>query len=393
MKSIFSALFNYAKAEQSFARENFTTEALAGAIRFDHAPFLRWLVEQDLADTTSTFVSVETQCHEVEGILDLVVSLGPPGCDARVMFEIKVDAGESGDQLTRYDKRAARFRDERIACRGAVVLGRHALDDEHKLVTWHALRRFLVGQHPVIGGLWPHFAQYLTEISVADDWDMAITNTEPSALDPAYRLARKMVRVVHSSLEELRSAAGNSAALANSCPIVAGPGKSSVLGQMEDRLMRFGHIAVYPHRGGQRVWPSVLLGAWSESGAAQQADSQETRVGVWIETKPTQRDLRHQVLNHPALAALERDNWRREPPTGSDWRLLSSSESLLTLCDARTSDDNEAIRAYLVGRIQALDQSGMLRFILDKWQYNTTDSVVASDETTDSVVASGGVPL
>src|SRR3990172_8056806 len=103
MPSTLGRLFDFAKAPNSSAIENFTTEALAGAIRADPRPFLLALRRHDLVRAAPlTDLDVLTQVvMPGTGILDLVVVSASPELP-ELWIEVKVDAAESGRQLDAY---------------------------------------------------------------------------------------------------------------------------------------------------------------------------------------------------------------------------------------------------------------------------------------------------
>ncbi|MHB8960534.1 MAG: hypothetical protein ACYDAN_12995 [Candidatus Limnocylindrales bacterium] len=102
MPSTLARLFAYAKSSKSEALDNFTTEALASAIRDDFRPFVPVLVDAGLLryDEEPRTVGVETQVAVTgAGIVDLDLVLEGEGWLAEVWIEVKVFAGESAEQL------------------------------------------------------------------------------------------------------------------------------------------------------------------------------------------------------------------------------------------------------------------------------------------------------
>ena len=104
MPSTFTRLFRYAKGVGADAKENYTTEVLRAAIETDARPLrdaLKAGVRIDVASTS--VVSVETQfAIATAGIVDMVLSFVDADLRRTVWIEVKVDAGESGDQLANY---------------------------------------------------------------------------------------------------------------------------------------------------------------------------------------------------------------------------------------------------------------------------------------------------
>lgn len=107
MPSTLYQLLRYARSSKAEAVENFTTEALAAAIRHDATPFVILLREHQLLRRPEPplEVSVETQVHVRDaGFIDLVTEVRGDSWTEELWLEVKVDAPESGQQLTNYER-------------------------------------------------------------------------------------------------------------------------------------------------------------------------------------------------------------------------------------------------------------------------------------------------
>jgi hypothetical protein len=141
--SLFGRLFRYARSTETDQLENFTTEALAAAIREQPTPFLATLAEHGIpaalpSARTSVLVTTQEAVAGV-GIVDLVVRLFD-GTSLRqeVWVEVKVWAPESGDQLARYRAHLL-SRPDGDRCT-LVTLGPRRLDGAVPWIAWQALR-------------------------------------------------------------------------------------------------------------------------------------------------------------------------------------------------------------------------------------------------------------
>lgn len=102
--SALERMYTYAKAVGAGARENFTTEALAAAIRTDPAPFLEFFQGAGLMPI-GPIARLELETQLVlpgTGVLDLVLVAYVAGVRRELWIEVKVLAGESGNQLDAY---------------------------------------------------------------------------------------------------------------------------------------------------------------------------------------------------------------------------------------------------------------------------------------------------
>lgn len=115
----------------------FATEALAAAIRHDPAPMLSVLpgAATRVVDA-STQVTAYTQVFFAgAGRMDLVLEIRTGGQLSTVWIEVKVKAGEHGDQLANYQRHAS---DHGIHL---VTLGRARLRPDIDHVSWSDVRR------------------------------------------------------------------------------------------------------------------------------------------------------------------------------------------------------------------------------------------------------------
>ena len=179
--STLERLFTYAKASEVSARENFTTEALAGAIRIEPEPFVDFLrTGLLLPPGPIRDIDISTQVAVPgTGYLDVVLSCVSERGREELWGELKVDAGESGTQLDAYLRHIEGLPAARRP--RLFTLGRSPVRDDPAIpfLSWHALRRSLLAQPA--GPAWLDFAQYLSEISVSDDFDQAISAHEAAS--------------------------------------------------------------------------------------------------------------------------------------------------------------------------------------------------------------------
>ncbi len=185
MSSTLGRLFNYAKATGSSPVENFTTEALAAAIREDSAP-LRAALQSCGITIGPEPVRVHTQVVVPEGQLDLVAHVG----EIELNFEVKVEAGESGDQLQRYVERAKSSGARLIVLSRSPVLGWSGAWLQWQDI-WTAVRR-----SEDVSVYWRDFATWLEELKMADDSFEPIGKGDPFAVHGTYRLIQKAANIL-----------------------------------------------------------------------------------------------------------------------------------------------------------------------------------------------------
>ena len=195
--STLERLFSYAKASEVESRENFTTEALAGAIRVEPAPFVEFLrIGHLLGPDDVSHLAVTTQVPMPgTGYLDLVIS----GLEGTRRFELwgelKVASGESGTQLDASGPHrwtSVRRKARPIRARDAPAPRRHG----PSVLIWHALRRVLLTMN--VGPSWMDLADYLSEIAVSDDFDQPVGARDAAAMSDFTLLYGKVGRTYQS---------------------------------------------------------------------------------------------------------------------------------------------------------------------------------------------------
>jgi hypothetical protein len=328
MASTFLRLFNFAKATGAAALENFTTEALATALRSDAGPMVHAL-EACGVGAFQTFDFVETQVSIAGvGILDLVLRAGA----RTVIVEIKVGAGENGGQLARYlDWLKSQHMAEQHAL---VLLGPRSLASDSGVtwLSWQGLSKSITATgatHPY----WLDLAHFLEDIGMIDNLDGPVTSDEARSIGSSYRLMRKLVRVLAPP-----------AALMNQVwPGSNWPEKDSdVRVQLMSRFSTGKHLSL-EHRTGYKA--GISMGAYDWEGDAW--------LGIWVWCNPrrfAERDSIQALANVSGLGPL----WDREP---GSWELLNAEKKLLEIPDIYSASQ------WLMGRITELQTVGMFSLI------------------------------
>lgn len=339
--STLERLFTYAKASEVAARENFTTEALAGAIRIEPDPFLAFLREglllgpgpvRDLGVNTQVVVPGT-------GYLDLVVSCVSNEHRVELWGELKIEAGESGTQLDAYQRHIDRLPS---ALRPKLfTLGPRPLrhDGTIPFLSWHSLRRELLAQD--VGPAWLDFAEYLSEISVSDDFDQPVSAHEAASMPDFLRLHGKVARILHAV----------SAQASKRWPDLGWPqGETAIRKDLGRRFWEHRDLLVLVQPRGRGGVVYVALGAVGEgSEAAVRID-----VGTW----PAQGDLQRELIDLADRAAMPA-TWQR---SFGNWGGVRITERLVTLGDHATAERwflerlDTLADAGILGRISAVGQ-------------------------------------
>ena len=204
-RSRFGRLYLYSKDDLIRAQENFTTEALRMTIEDDREPMLTALTALDRRTAEEMHLQ---QCawrprSQVElpprGWLDLVIELlDDEGVLAgEIWVEVKIDAPQSGQQLTYYAEEAC--------CRGhpvwIVTLAKDPVDDNVPNVSWSLLYQKARRGSPDRRSWrqhwrWKDFCMFLEEQGVTNDALGPVSDAEAASLEPAYQLMNKAAEVI-----------------------------------------------------------------------------------------------------------------------------------------------------------------------------------------------------
>jgi hypothetical protein len=334
VSSTLARLFHLAKATKAEARENFTTEALAAAIRSEPLPFVRALAELGIiVDEAAGPVTVQTQVPMVgAGILDLVVEHGPVAGRRSIWVEVKIYASESGNQLDRY---VASIADQPLEQRPVLlVLGRRRLRADVPLLSWQAVRRAVLSSG-TRNSWWLDLQEYLKELGMADDYDDPITQTDVAAILPAHQLLGKTARILRAYVENAKVI----------WPNVAWPAdEAEIRRQLVTTFLRLGTFAVSIDRGPHT---GVSAGVYRRGGDGAAG------FGLRIWARPKSVMLRAEVLRLAAKAGLG-ESWRRDP---AEWEILGA------YCAVAEFSDPDAAAAWLIARLLELKGAGLLALV------------------------------
>lgn len=290
-------LFRYASAPQNDALENFTTEALAGAIRHDATPMLTVLREAGVLSSEATIEATLTQVTvRGVGIIDLELHVRAEGA-CIVWIEVKVNAGESGDQLDRYIRYASERPELDIRL---VTLARGPVRPTVRAMTWRSLR---AASRSSTSPFWTDLGLFLEEIAMADDHDTPFTSVDAASLGPALALVRKAERLVTAVAIHANA----------SFPAWNWPTDTN---EVRKQL-----AAQFVNHGRYVIVNRLVVPAWCFFGIVPGADG--AQLCVVLEARPKATEVRRRLL---AATADLPTHWERVP---AGWPLLRARVPLL----------------------------------------------------------------
>lgn len=338
MSSNLSRLFTYARAEGNRPRENFTTEALAAAIRHNPAPMLAALADRGVLDpaAVSSLVPFTQVTFAGAGIVDLLLVAASANSDRQVWVEVKVDAGLSGRQLEHYRRYIDGATDG--VPRDLVLLtpSRIRTRVPHVAVRWRELAAAairLAPDHPT----WTDLVNYLREIGMTDR-AYPITLRESAALDDAVGLYRKAAAAIAATNRRLR---------AEGFPNwVLGPRSTRawVNQRVAQQLRDHGRLMAF---GSNRYKGVVLYGFQPRDG--------ETFAVVWVEVDPKRTGERQSVRGQADSSGLD-SSWLR-PLDGARWQVLIKEARAIAF------ESEEAAAEWFVACHRELRDAGLLDLI------------------------------
>lgn len=374
--SVLSGLFTRIES-QDVARdplEDFTTEALAGAIRRDARPMVVALGQSGSFDTTSVsqqHLTVFTQrtysVPDDEGRVDLVLLWSAPGSAVELWIEVKTGSPLSGDrQLQRY-ARAQRLLSARDGVdRPRLVLlsttdirsagdGGDATSD--LLISAHMSWQDIVeavGAGPDSDSLWRELVLFLKEKGMTQDATFPITAREATSLDDAHRLYLKSVELLRAV-----NTAGTS-----TFPNVA------------KGWWTPGQIAPFVRRQ-FRDHGRFCLGLWGGSDVGfvfgiEGSQAGEAMYKVWLEADPKNGSARARVHALAQVGELEAAGWELKY---DGWVLVVARAHTVNFATL------ELATAWFMERFAELEREGLFRLQQERSPAGAAPIAPVGDET------------
>ena len=304
MTSTLKRLFIYAKSENE-ALENFTTEALAGAVRIDSMPLITAFRSSGVAvpDGAITVRSAHTQVRvDGAGILDLIVVLEAGEQEREIWVEVKCFAPESGNQLSRYRAhiaaRPSQFRPLLVALSPRRLPGHQDLPWLPWQALWHAVERTRT-RTPA----WLDLRRFLEEIGMANRFDSPITAPEAGAQSDAFNLLGKL----QSALEPVV------AHVTRLAPQLAWPASRKIRKVLADHFCAWGSLTIAS---------TDTYRAGVSFGSYRYDETRESWAGVRVWCKSA-KDLavRRQLVDLATAADLSAE-WERSPADDEEAALV-----------------------------------------------------------------------
>jgi hypothetical protein len=334
-RSTFGRLFTYTRETKADALENFTTEALAAAIREDPRPIVQllrgMLLLPSLDDPIEVIAATQVGVPGA-GILDLVLDVRYPGRAVEIWVEVKVRAGESGQQLNNYRNHLSEVPPDgrpRLVTLARVRLGQ---PDQLPWIPWQSIWRAARGAS-TSSTYWHDLRSFLEEIGMADAFDDPVSAREAASLDDAASLFGKTRRIL--------AAVGAESNVR--WPAFKWPTDERriqrVLSAQFSRHRRFLMVAGEVYRAYLFVGVTPIEG--------------EAHAAVWVETRDKAVEPRRRIIAAADAAGLS-DAWERD--MGS-WGGLHKFRRLVSF-----SSHGDVVQ-WFIDSLEELGQAGILALI------------------------------
>ncbi len=308
-ESLFGRLYRFARSTAVDQLENFTTEALAAAIRTQPAPFFDALLQHGVipARPKGTVVLVVTQ--EVVpsvGVIDLTVRVyGSSVLEQEVWIEAKVWAGESGDQLARYQRHLA-SRPDGDRCILMVLGPRPIGNAAAPWMSWQALSDS-VTKSGASSELWTELSEFLREVGVADESSEPVSAREAASLRDAHSLFKKATKVL-TDVNEVGK---------ERWPDWGWGGRDQITQLILGQFQRHARYTIATSSK-----PAYLVIGFTDLYATGEA-----YLTVWVETDPKKPTIRQGVIAAAEAGGLDA-SWARRLDT---WQALSKTQRAATV--------------------------------------------------------------
>lgn len=350
MPSVFTRLFRFSRSSKKAALENFTTEALAAALRKDAGPFVRALIEDGVelaSGSEAEAVVVETQVSVGKGIIDLVVELRC-GADRDLLWvELKAHAGLSGNQLAIYAQEAKTYAP---SLRPQVIMLCKRPIADVPTVRWNTVRRAILDAGDGADRYWTELCSFLEENRVADDYDTPITSSELETAAAARSLMRKTSRIASEFLKTMRKEAGDGSWKDCEFPST----ESRIEAGIARQFRQHGRLVTFSKR-----YPWACFGM---------TFNPRPMLAVWIEFRPKDIDAREAVFPI-AKHRLDAETWVFDSP---GW------PSIRAAIDAESCAEQAVALDWLRARFDELEDAKVFAE-LKKWRWKDRDAAQESE--------------
>jgi hypothetical protein len=320
--NLFERLYSYREKEGKNDRENFLTELLAGVLRSNPSLAVALLTRVGLVKSEE-FVEplvVETQTRHPEGIPDLTIR--SPDSQLLLLIECKVESGEGGEQLSRYETILDRLK----PARGMVLYLTKYYEPSQQAhprvcyLRWYEVYQLAAKQPKPMGEILAGFKEYLVHHSLHHP--MSFTTTDLLALESIRGTIRTMDEVL-ISIEQLV--------------------RESISDTNQKTATRSGKL----HEGwyGMRAWRHGItfeVGFWSDGGQPAVCFFLiQTSYPIAEPTTPEQGGFQYALRKQWGL------------PTNADLRYLELTQPITTFLTGRQDGtDVQAMRTWFVERMQ-----------------------------------------
>lgn len=297
MGSNLGRLLRYARGQENEQTENFTTEALAAAVREDPTPLLAALQRlyeargDQEAQALLTTLAAHPRLHVATQVtldnrrrIDFrAISKDPP---LQIWIEVKVHSGQSGkSQLPEYLEEAEKHAPSRV-----VLLGREDLRPDLPdlaFLSWQALYDAVTPELAQRSTWWRELRHFLRELHMADSYETPVTEEELNA----FAHWRTYFGKVHRILQPLARY------LEKQQPSSDWPNKDGELNrQLNDQLLRWNFLVMFDKN--RKDWGHLKVGVFNrrvDDGPV------EPWLGMWIWIK---EGAKQREAIHAACAAL-----------------------------------------------------------------------------------------
>lgn len=317
--------------------EDFVTEILAASIREDPRPFFSVLQSAHAVpgDLTNRKLIVDTQVGvRGAGVIDLVLYYdGGEGDRAwnQIWVEVKVDSGESGDQLANYTAYIAKQPENARPL--LVTLASEQLRKKISAITWQDLWDRV---QPKSAQYWRDLMALLEELGMADKFGRPITADEIASLPQAVSLFNKAVRILDRVCEKA----------AKLWPQGSIPASGKAVGRCAAKQFKdHDRITVHSTYG----LCSVLVFGIEQA---------KTTVDLVFFVEPyniTAAWVRPAILKQAKKGGLPLEWARSNDP--SDWQILMARQPL------QSFNNHDAACSWLLDRFNELKVAGLLKLI------------------------------
>lgn len=302
--NFFSRLLEVAKSTKISKIEDYTTEILCRAIQDDLIPFQNIIEKIGILSPCEEIIKITpyTQFPIGNGRIDLILQIETQNEEIDLLFEIKVNSPESGNQLDKYVDFVKRCKRRTIL----LSIGKDVLRKDIPVIFWQQIWDS-ISETKTCSVCWLELSKFLKDIFMADEFNKPISVCEVKSFSDTFVLLQKSWHILQPV----------SIYINNLCPHALFPTARDKILEMASSQFIHNRFILYSNFNNAKAYLMFGFAFYD----------QELNLAVWIETdNPRHQWIREALIDKANQLCLS-DDWSRIKDL-KRWEVLLVKEAI-----------------------------------------------------------------